>query len=224
MPRCRRREASLQRGRHAAGDIVMAGKAVGDGIFSRVGWEVAARGGRLRDGVGAGPWLASGKSAILSPSACERRWLRRQMLASGKAAILSPSPACGRRWRAAPDEGASVASLFLLFLRRRKAKVKSSASLRSRALIRPPGTFSRKREKGWRLERRQSLALLVSGGEGLIPESPQSLALLPCTGEGLASGKSAILGLSPVCRRRAGPWGRAGTGPTRAAGRPAPAG
>src|SRR5690606_13040370 len=36
-----------------------------------------------------------------------------------------------------------------LALRTPKSNVKSSASLRSRPLIRPPGTFSRKREKGF---------------------------------------------------------------------------
>src|SRR5690606_7354436 len=50
----------------------------------------------------------------------------------------------GRRWRAAPDEGASGASLLLGF-----GKDQRHASLRSRPLIRPPGTFSRKREKGF---------------------------------------------------------------------------
>src|SRR5690606_28592011 len=50
----------------------------------------------------------------------------------------------GRRWRAAPDEGASAASLLLGF-----GKDQRHASLRSRPLIRPPGTFSRKREKGF---------------------------------------------------------------------------
>src|SRR5690606_3240042 len=50
----------------------------------------------------------------------------------------------GRRWREAPDEGASEASLLLGF-----GKDQKHASLRSRPLIRPPGTFSRKREKGF---------------------------------------------------------------------------
>src|SRR5690606_31314592 len=50
----------------------------------------------------------------------------------------------GRRWREAPDEGASEASCSCPSRQHQK-----HASLRSRPLIRPPGTFSRKREKGF---------------------------------------------------------------------------
>src|SRR5690606_1545339 len=68
----------------------------------------------------------------------------------------------GRRWREAPDEGASEASLLLGF-----GKDQKHASLRSRPLIRPPGTFSRKREKGFlpnsRREGRDPALLLRSG-------------------------------------------------------------
>src|SRR3546814_15584583 len=62
-----------------------------------------------------------------------------------KTALL---PRSGRRWREAPDEGASEASCSCPSPA--PDQVKSSASLRSRALIRPSGTFSRVREKGWR--------------------------------------------------------------------------
>src|SRR5690606_10589704 len=50
----------------------------------------------------------------------------------------------GRRWREAPDEGASEASCCCPSRQHQK-----HASLRSRPLIRPPGTFSREREKGF---------------------------------------------------------------------------
>src|SRR3546814_15377425 len=64
---------------------------------------------------------------------------------AGQTALLLRS---GRRWREAPDEGASEASCSCPSPA--PDQVKSSASLRSRALIRPSGTFSRVREKGWR--------------------------------------------------------------------------
>src|SRR5690606_13119634 len=61
---------------------------------------------------------------------------------------LRPDPALllrsGRRWRVAPDEGASGASCSCPSRQHQK-----HASLRSRPLIRPPGTFSRKREEGF---------------------------------------------------------------------------
>src|SRR3546814_7418199 len=50
----------------------------------------------------------------------------------------------GRRWRAAPDEGASLASCSCGFGRRSKGRLAALAPL-----IRPPGTFSREREKGY---------------------------------------------------------------------------
>jgi NADH-quinone oxidoreductase subunit K len=53
-----------------------------------------------------------------------------------------PSPACGRRWRAAPDEGCAV--------RRggpRNELPPLPPRFRASALIRPSGTFSRSREK-----------------------------------------------------------------------------
>src|SRR5690606_31960285 len=68
----------------------------------------------------------------------------------------------GRRWRAAPDEGASEASCSCPTRQHQK-----HASLRSRPLIRPPGTFSRKREKGFlpisRRKGRDPALLLRSG-------------------------------------------------------------
>src|SRR3546814_8903716 len=51
-------------------------------------------------------------------------------------------PRSGRRWREAPDEGASAASLLLGF-----GVDQKHASLRSHPLICPSGVFSRKRER-----------------------------------------------------------------------------
>src|SRR3546814_14112846 len=59
---------------------------------------------------------------------------------SGTALLLRS----GRRWRAAPDEGASVASCSWGFGRRSKGRLAALAPL-----IRPPGTFSRAREQGY---------------------------------------------------------------------------
>src|SRR3546814_1083632 len=59
-------------------------------------------------------------------------------------------PRSGRGWREAQDEGAREASGSCPSPA--PDQVKSSASLRSRALIRPSGTFSRVREKGWRTD------------------------------------------------------------------------
>src|SRR3546814_6853846 len=58
---------------------------------------------------------------------------------SGTALLLRS----GRRWRAAPDEGASVASCSWGFGRRSKGRLAALAPH-----IRPPGTFSRERQKG----------------------------------------------------------------------------
>src|SRR3546814_6989903 len=68
----------------------------------------------------------------------------------------SPSPACGRRWREASDEGASAASRSCSS----PCRPEQSQKQRFAALARPhpppafagagsPGTFSRRREKGW---------------------------------------------------------------------------
>src|SRR3546814_8883159 len=85
-----------------------------------------------------------------SPAKREKGGTKRRMRA-GQTALLLRS---GRRWREAPDEGASEASCSCPSPA--PDQVKSSASLRSRALIRPSGTFSRVREKGWRSEEHTS--------------------------------------------------------------------
>src|SRR3546814_21132976 len=59
---------------------------------------------------------------------------------SGTALLLRS----GRRWRAAPDEGASVASCSWGFGRRSKGRLAAPAPL-----IRPPGTFSRERDQSY---------------------------------------------------------------------------
>src|SRR5690606_12393790 len=76
----------------------------------------------------------------------------------------------GRRWREAPDEGASEASCSCPSRQHQK-----HASLRARPLIRPPGTFSRKREKGFLpISRREvrDQPFSCAAGEGLPPSSP----------------------------------------------------
>src|SRR5690606_19458710 len=67
--------------------------------------------------------------------ALPRQWIQPFSCAAGEGGAQ-------RRMRARAKRAA-------LALRTPKSNVKSSASLRSRALIRPPGTFSRKREKGF---------------------------------------------------------------------------
>src|SRR5690606_26075829 len=76
----------------------------------------------------------------------------------------------GRRWREAPDEGASEASCSCSSRQQQK-----HASLRSRPLIRPPGTFSRKREKGFLPVSRREVRdqpFSCAAGEGLPPSAP----------------------------------------------------
>src|SRR3546814_18777127 len=81
----------------------------------------------------------------------------------------------GRRWRAAPDEGASVASCSWGFGRRSQGRLAALAPL-----IRPPGTFSRERETGYipapphhpktsPLLRRAHQPFSCAPGEGLAP-------------------------------------------------------
>src|SRR5690606_30493041 len=83
-------------------------------------------------------------SALRAPSPVNgRRASFPHLSAAAGPALLLRS---GRRWRAAPDEGASEASCCCSSGQRQNQR---HASLRSRPLIRPPGTFSRKREKGF---------------------------------------------------------------------------
>src|SRR3546814_626663 len=78
----------------------------------------------------------------------------------------NPSPACGRRWRKAPDEGSERSELpfaYTLTSRQRRSKARFAALA---PLIRPPGTFSREREKGWL---RYSAQILLIGAPLLSP-------------------------------------------------------
>src|SRR5690606_12414311 len=91
---------------------------------------------------------------------------------------LRPDPALllrsGRRWRTAPDEGASEASCSCPSRQHQK-----HASLRSRPLIRPPGTFSREREKGFLPNSRRKVRdqpFSCAAGEGLHPSAPYHTA------------------------------------------------
>src|SRR5690606_24495896 len=76
----------------------------------------------------------------------------------------------GRRWREAPDEGASEASCSCPSRQHQK-----HASLRSRPLIRPPGTFSREREKGFfpsHRQQRPDQPFSCAAGQELLFQSP----------------------------------------------------
>src|SRR3546814_2659509 len=78
----------------------------------------------------------------------------------------NPSPACGRRWRKAPDEGSERSELpfaSTLTSRQRRSKARFAALA---PLIRPPGTFYREREKGWL---RYSAPILLIGATLLPP-------------------------------------------------------
>src|SRR5690606_32414092 len=110
----------------------------------------------------------------ISPSPAQRekgfsiRSLPRSLPLRPEAALLLRS---GRRWRAAPDEGASAASCCCPF----PGKDQKHASLRSRPLIRPPGTFSRKREKGFLpISRRKGRdqPFSCAAGKGLLHQVP----------------------------------------------------
>src|SRR5690606_38610073 len=94
-----------------------------------------------------------------------------------EAALLLRS---GRRWREAPDEGASEASCSCPSRQHQK-----HASLRSRPLIRPPGTFFREREKGFSirsLPHRPEKALLLRSGRRwrVAPDEGASEASCSC--------------------------------------------
>src|SRR5690606_21564233 len=85
-----------------------------------------------------------------------------------------PEPALllrsGRRWREAPDEGASEASCCCSSRQHQR-----HASLRSRPLIRPAGTFSREREKGFfpsLRQQRPDQPFSCAAGQGLVFQSP----------------------------------------------------
>src|SRR3546814_5189734 len=78
----------------------------------------------------------------------------------------NPSPACGRGWPKAPDEGSERSELpfaSTLTSRQRRSKARFAALA---PLIRPPGTFSREREKGWL---RYSAPILLIGATLLPP-------------------------------------------------------
>src|SRR5690606_20331762 len=87
----------------------------------------------------------------------------------------------GRRWRAAPDEGASAASCCCDS--GTKSESQKHASLRSRPLIRPPGTFSRKREKGFSIRslslHPEPALLLRSGRRASFPTLAARLGISP---------------------------------------------
>src|SRR3546814_1202360 len=81
----------------------------------------------------------------------------------------NPSPAGGRRWRKAPDEGSERSELpfaSTLTSRQRRSKARFAALA---PLIRPPGTFSREREKGWL---RYSAPILLIGATLTPPPLP----------------------------------------------------
>src|SRR5690606_4777218 len=110
----------------------------------------------------------------------ERRRLRRVHLAGG----------AGRRRLRQQGQGTGRRRLTRAFC---GGGFKSSASLRSRALIRPPGTFSRKREKGF------SITLAATSGTSHFPAKPEKDA------SQVAGAMSAALLLRSGRRWRAAP-------------------
>ncbi len=95
----------------------------------------------------------------------------------------SPSPACGRRWRAAPGEGASAASPHQRLARGTNARFAALAPL-----IRPAGTFSRTREKGWSPARRQSWPCLVHNANTSSRPRKNPVASCPASRDNAPSG------------------------------------
>src|SRR5690606_26928283 len=104
----------------------------------------------------------------------------------------------GRRWRAAPDEGASEASCSCSSRQQQK-----HASLRSRPLIRTPGTFSRKREKGFpvrSLPHRPEKALLLRSGRRWREAPDEGASEASCSCSSRQQQKHASLRSRPLIR------------------------
>ena len=95
----------------------------------------------------------------------------------------SPSPACGRRWRAAPDEGASAASPH-----QRPASGTNARFAALAPLIRPPVTFSLTREKGWPPALRQSWPCLVHNANTSSRPRKNPVASCPASRDNAPSG------------------------------------